>query len=141
MKLLLFLLLVLMTTSSFASVMGISTHPLNRRARVFSAEMTGYMSQRNEMGMGVRYTHETRKKQMVDFTVAGGQDSRALILGGGMDFNLLSETLHQPKVSIKPYLQMHKFEDQQFNLIGMAPSLRKGFSVEGYEVFPYLALP
>lgn len=125
----------------FASVMGVSTHPLNEEARVLSAEMTGYMSERNEMGAGLRYTHEVDQHKLFDFSVAGGQDSRGLVMGGGMDFELLSEDVNQPRVSFKPFIQHQKFEATNSNLFGAAPSIRKGFAVAGQEFFPYLALP
>jgi hypothetical protein len=130
-----------LTIPAFASVMGISTHPLNEEARVLSAEMTGYMSQRNEMGAGLRYTQETSPHRLMDLTVSGGQDSRGLVAGGGMDFELLHEDIDQPRVSIKPYVQHQKFEASNSNLIGAAPSIRKGFAINGQEFFPYLAIP
>lgn len=125
----------------FASVMGVSTHPFSGEARVLSAEMTGYMSQRNEMGMGLRYTQELNRQNSVDFSAAGGQDSRGLTMGGGIDFMLLNEELYQPRVSLKPFVQYQKFEAQSSNILGVAPSIRKGISVQGQEFFPYLALP
>lgn len=124
-----------------ASVVGISTHPLNDEGRVLSAEMTGYMSQKNEMGAGLRYTQEVDQYKILDFTVSGGQDSRGLTLGGGMDFEILSEDVSQPRLSIKPYLQYQKFDEEKSNLLGAAPTLRKGFSLNGQEFFPYLAIP
>lgn len=126
---------------SLASVVGISTHPLNDEARVLSAETTGYMSQRHEVGMGLRYTQELQPGQLLDLSASGAQESRGLMVGGGMDFELLREDVSQPRVSIKPYLQYHKFEGDKLNLVGAAPTLRKGFSIEGNEFFPYLALP
>jgi hypothetical protein len=141
MKIIFITILLILPLTSFASVMGVSTHPLNEQARVLSAEMTGYMSQRNEMGMGLRYTHEVTQHQLLDFSVAGGQDSRGLIMGGGMDFELLSEDVNQPHVSMKPFFQYQKFESANSSLMGAAPSIRKGFAVQGQEFFPYLALP
>jgi len=136
------LIFILFQASSLmASVIGISTHPLNDEARVFSAEMTGYMSQRNEMGAGLRYTQEVDRHRILDFTASGGQDSRGLTLGTGMDFELLSEDVSQPRISLKPYVQYQKFEEETSNLIGAAPTIRKGFSVHGQEFFPYLAIP
>lgn len=135
------LALILLPLTSLASVMGVSTHPFSDEARVLSAEMTGYMSQRNEMSMGLRYSHEVSHNRMLDFSVAGGQDSRGLLMGAGMDFELVSEELYRPRVSIKPFMQYQKFEAEASNLIGAAPSIRKGFSVQGQEFFPYLAVP
>lgn len=124
-----------------ASVIGISTHPLNEEGRVLSAEMTGYMSQRSEVGAGLRYTQEVEQGRILDFTAAGAQDSRGLTLGAGMDFEILSEDVSQPRLSIKPYWQHQKYESESSNLVGAAPTIRKGFSLNGQEFFPYLAVP
>lgn len=135
------LLILAICPALHASIIGISTHPLNDEARVLSAEMTGYMSRRQEVGMGVRYTQEVEQGRLLDFTAGGAQESRGLYLGGGMDFEVLREDVSQPRVSIKPYFQHQKFEDYKANLAGAAPTLRKGFSIQGNEFFPYLALP
>jgi hypothetical protein len=135
------ILFVFLTINCYGSVIGVSTHPFQRNARVLSAEMTGYMSQRHEMGMGLRYTHELRNRNLADLTVAGGQESRNLTAGGGIDIKLLSEQMYRPRFSFKPYFQYQKFDDQTSSVVGMAPALRKGFSVSGAEFFPYLALP
>lgn len=127
--------------SAFGSVIGVSTHPMNEEGRLLSAEVTGYMSQRNEMGAGLRYTQEVSDDRILDFTASGGQDSRGLTVGGGMDFTLLREDISQPRLSIKPYLQYQKFESESANLLGFAPTMRKGFSAGGKEFFPYLAIP
>ena len=126
---------------SQATVVGISTHPLNEEAKVLSAEMTGYMSQRHEVGMGLRYTQELNPGQLLDLAAGGAQDSRGLFLGGGMDFEILHEDVSQPRVSMKPYYQYQKFDNFKQNMIGAAPTLRKGFSIDGNEFFPYLAVP
>ena len=122
-------------------MVGISTHPLNDEAKVLSAEMTGYMSQRQEVGMGLRYTQELNPGRILDISASGAQNSRGLALGSGMDFELLREDVSQPRVSLKPYYQYLKYEDINQNLIGAAPTIRKGFSIEGNEFFPYLAVP
>lgn len=121
--------------------MGISTHPLSSNGKVFSAEMTGYMSERNEMGAGIRYTQEVDDYKTLDFKVSGAQESRGLTLGMGMDFELLNEDIIQPRISIKPYFEHQRFEDATSTYLGLAPSLRKGFSLSGQEIFPYLAVP
>ncbi len=135
------LLVFLLPLSSFASIMGISAHPLNRQARVLSSEMTGYMSQRNEVGAGLRYTQEVAKGRLLDASVAGAQESRALTLGTGLDFELQREDVSAPRVGLKPYLQYQKFDGESANLLGVAPSLRKGFVLSNQEFFPYLAIP
>jgi hypothetical protein len=140
MKILLIAFLFL-TFSAHANIVGISTHPLNSEGKVLSAEMTGYMSERNEIGAGLRYTQEVDRYKVFDFTAGGGQDSRGLNLGMGMDFELLSEDISQPRISIKPFFQHQRFDDTSSSLIGAAPTLRKGLSISGQEFFPYLAIP
>jgi hypothetical protein len=140
MKIIIILSLLLSLTVQ-ASVIGISTHPLNEEGRVLSAEMTGYMSQRSEMGAGLRYTQEVDQGRILDFTASGAQDSRSLTLGAGMDFEILSEDVSQPRLSLKPYWQHQKYESESANLIGAAPTIRKGFSLNGQEFFPYIAVP
>lgn len=138
---LLIILILSVCQSTFASVMGISTHPLNNNARVLSAEMTGYMSRQQELGMGLRYTQELSRGNILDFTASGARDARALTLGGGMDFEVLREDVIQPRISLKPYYQHQKFQDVKTSLLGVAPTIRKGLSIQGAEFFPYLALP
>jgi hypothetical protein len=140
MKILLITVLFL-TLSAHANIVGISTHPLNNEGRVLSAEMTGHMSERKEIGAGLRYTQEVDRYKVFDLTAGGGQDSRGLVLGMGMNFELLSEDISQPRVSIKPFFQHQRFNDTVSSLIGAAPTLRKGFSITGQEVFPYVAIP
>ncbi len=135
------LCLLIVSFKSLASVVGISTHPLNDEARVLSAEMTGYMSQRHEVGMGLRYTQELDRGQLLDLVAGGAQESRGLFLGGGMDFEILREDVSQPRLSMKPYYQYQKMDNFKQYLIGAAPTMRKGFSVNGNEFFPYLAVP
>jgi hypothetical protein len=138
---LLILFLLLASGQLLASIVGISTHPLSREARVLSAEMTGYMSLRQEVGMGLRYTQELNRHQLFDVSASGGQDSRSFMLGTGVDFELLSESNYQPRVGLKPFAHYQRFENTGNTLLGLAPSLRKGFAVMGNEFFPYLALP
>lgn len=126
--------------TAYASVVGVTTHPLSDEARVLSAEMTGYMSQRNEMGAGVRYTQGINGN-LLDVTAAGAQNSRSMIIGAGMDMEVLKEDVNQPRVSVKPYIQQMTFESASSTLSGIAPTLRKGFSAAGKEVFPFLSLP
>lgn len=135
------LLSLFTSVAAQASIVGISTHPLNDEGRVLSAEMTGYMSQKHEMGAGIRYTQEVDQYKILDLTASGAQESRGASMGAGLDFELLSEDVSQPRVSIKPYLQYQKFESETSTLMGAAPTLRKGFSIQGQEFFPYLAIP
>jgi hypothetical protein len=140
MKLINFIILLL-PISLGASVIGISTHPLTDQARLLSAEITGFMSNRNELGAGVRYTEKMYEGRVLDFNVSGGQLSRGLQMGSGMDFEIMSEDLYRPRVSMKSFLQFQKYENQSFAFFGGAPTLRTGLSLNGQEIFPYAAIP
>jgi hypothetical protein len=140
MKTIYFITLFLCVNAS-ASIMGISNHPLGTNARLLSAEITGHMSQRNEMAAGLRYTQKVSRKRIFDLNVSGGQSSRGLQIGSGMDFELLPEKLHLPKVSIKAYHLHQRFESQSHTSVGLAPAIKKSFGFMGKEFFPYLATP
>jgi len=135
------MIILLISVSAKASVLGISTHPLDSRARVLSAEMTGYFSQHHEMGMGMRYTQDVDATTRADFMAAGGQDSRGLIAGGGVDFEMIHEDVSAPRFSVKPFVQYIRFETASDTVLGVAPSMRKELSIQGFEFFPYLGLP
>jgi len=132
---------VLFSFKSWASIVGISTHPLNEKSRVLSAEMTGYMSKQNEMGMGLRYTQALSDFKILDFNLSGAQESRAMNMNLGMDFIVLEEDVSRPRFSFKTFLGLSKYENEKTNSIGFAPTMRKGLSVGKQEIFPYLSIP
>ncbi len=137
----LIIFLVLFSIKSWASIVGISTHPLNEKSRVLSAEMTGYMSRQNEMGMGLRYTQSVSDYKVLDFNISGAQESRAMNMNLGMDFIVLNEDVSRPRLSFKSFLGFSKIDNEKNNLIGFAPTMRKGLSIGKQEIFPYLSIP
>jgi hypothetical protein len=135
------LLIGLFSLNSWASVVGVSTHPMSEDTKLLSAEMSGFMSQRREMGAGLRYTQQVDEARTMDFAVSGGQNSRGFTFGAGLDFELLHEEIERPRVSVKPFVLQEHFERTNSTLIGLSPTIRKNFSFNGFEIFPYLALP
>lgn len=133
-------ILLFLSLPAHSTIVGITTHPLAREAQVLSAEMTGYMSQRNEMGAGARYT-QGFDNRLLDIYLSGAQESRSMSYGAGLDFQVLSEELNRPRISIKPGFRQLTFESESATQVGAAPSIRKGVAVAGYEVFPFLSLP
>lgn len=126
---------------SHASVVGVSTHPMREDSKLLTAEMSGFMSQRREMGAGLRYTQQVDDSRVLDFAVSGGQDSRGATFGAGLDFELLHEEIERPRVSMKAFAVQEHFERSNSSLVGVAPTIRKNLSFNGFEIFPYLALP
>lgn len=135
------LIALVVSTTAHSSVVGISTHPLSNRARLLSAEMTGYMGKRNDMGAGARYTQKLGSQDLLDLSASGAQNSKSMNLGAAIDLEILSEDVYRPRVSFKPFLLHQKLDDIKTSVVGGAPTLRKGFSLRGQEVFPYLAIP
>jgi hypothetical protein len=140
MKILLIIFLLSLQISQAAFV-GISTHPLNDNAKVLSAEFTGFMSQRHEVGMGARYTQEVMNGRILDLGVMGAQNSRSLMVNSSLDFKILDEDIYRPRFSLRPYLGYSKVEENVQNLVGLAPVIRKGFSLNQVEFFPYISIP
>ncbi|HXH31114.1 MAG TPA: hypothetical protein VNJ01_09915 [Bacteriovoracaceae bacterium] len=136
-----FFVIILTSVSVHASIVGITTHPLKNNAKLLSAEMTGYMGQRLGMGAGVRYTQEMTSHNYLDLSVASTQDAKAMYMGAAMDLEVISEDMRRPRVSVKPFLQIQRYDDVKASVVGAAPSLRKGFSLRGVEFFPFLAVP
>lgn len=122
-------------------MVGVSTHPMGQDSKLLTAEMSGFMSQRREMGAGLRYTQHVDDAKVFDAAVSGGQDSRGFTFGAGLDFELLHEEIERPRVSVKPFFLQEHFERTNSTLVGFAPTIRKNLSFNGFEVFPYLALP
>ncbi len=135
------LLSLFAAVTSHASIVGITTHPLKNQSRLLSAEMTGYTGQRSEMGAGLRFTQETTPNNLLDLSVAATQDSKAVNMGAAMDLEVLHEDISQPRVSVKPFLQYQKYADVKASVVGAAPTVRKGFTIQGHEFFPFLAVP
>lgn len=135
------LLSLLFSINSWASVVGVSTNPMSEDTKLLTAEMSGFMSQRREMGAGLRYTHQVDEEKILDAAVSGGQDSRGFTFGMGLDFELIHEEIERPRVSVKPFFLQEHFERTNSTLIGFAPTIRKNIILGGLELFPYLALP
>jgi hypothetical protein len=136
-----FILFLLMSSSAFSSVVGVTTHPLSREARVITGELAGYFNKRNEMGGGLRYTQSVFEKHLLDVAISGGQYSRGFTVNAGMDFELLSEEENQPRVSVKPFYMNQHFDRESSSVMGAAPTLRKTARIEEFEFYPFLALP
>jgi len=135
------LLTLLISLNLQASVVGVSTHPIGQDTKLLTAEMSGFMSQRREMGAGLRYTQQVDEGKILDAAVSGGPDSRGFTFGMGLDFELIHEEIQRPRVSVKPFFLQEHFERTNSTLVGFAPTIRKNMVLVGVEIFPYLALP
>lgn len=135
------ILLFIFCTHAYSSVIGVSSYPLHRKAQVISAEMTGFMGSERELGMGLRYLHKLNSVQTIDLAASGGQQERAWQMGAGLDFKIFSEDGYLPRLSVKPYWQYQKIGEENFVTTAVAPTVSKGFVIQGFEFYPYVSIP
>ncbi|MFA7613680.1 MAG: hypothetical protein WCY48_05530 [Candidatus Caldatribacteriota bacterium] len=121
--------------------MGISTHPLKIHSQAFTAEMLGHMGHSREIGMGMRYTRDLDYFKRFDVAVSAGENSQSYLIGAGLEVEVLSEDIETPRMGIKGFYQYQKELFANYSHLGIAPNVSKGFSLEGMEFFPFLALP
>ena len=138
-----FLLLTVGLTAQKAHAYGtgLSTYPLEVESKFISAELTGITSQGGGLGMQARFTDKLSERGTVDagLGISGGEHSARLF--AGYDYELFPDYENQPRSSIKAFLENSKEFDTRKNIIGIAPTISKGFTFWGKEAFPYLTIP
>jgi hypothetical protein len=127
--------------AAFAYGTGISTFPLEVEKKVLSAEVTGIVSNGSGLGLQARYTQKLSELASVDagLGISGGERSARLF--AGYDYELFPDYDMQPRTSIKAFVENSKEFGVRRNILGIAPSVSKGFSFWGQEAFPYLSVP
>lgn len=129
------------SSAAFGYGMGISTFPLAEDKKVLSTEVTGIVSDGGGIGLQARYTQKLTESSAVDagLGISGGERSARLF--AGYDYELFPDYDMQPRTSIKAFVENSKEFGTRRNILGIAPSVSKGFSFWGKEAFPYLSLP
>lgn len=129
------------SSAAFGYGMGISTFPLAEDQKVLSAEVTGIVHNGSGVGLQARYTQKLNAVSAVDAGVgiAGGERSARLF--AGYDYELFPDYDLQPRTSLKAFIENSKEFGTRRNILGLAPTVSKGFSFWGHEAFPYLSLP
>jgi hypothetical protein len=120
---------------------GLSTYPLEVETKLISAEFTGITSQGGGLGMQARFTDKLTEKGTIDagLGISGGERSARLF--AGYDYELFPDYENQPRTSVKAFVENSKEFNARRNILGLAPSVSKGFTFWGKEAFPYLSLP
>ncbi|MBP9682003.1 MAG: hypothetical protein KBD76_11400 [Bacteriovorax sp.] len=120
---------------------GISSFPLDVETKLISAEFTGITSTGGGLGMQARYTQKLTEKGAIDagLGISGGERSARIF--AGYDVELFPDYENQPRTSIKAFLENSKEFNSRRNILGLAPTISKGFVFWGKEAFPYLSLP
>ncbi len=127
--------------SVYAYGTGISTFPLETDKKLISAEITGITSNGGGLGLQTRFTQKLNERSTVDagLGISGGERSARLF--AGYDFEIIPDYESQPRVSLKAFLENSKEFDKRRNILGLTPTVSKGFSFWGKEAFPYLSIP
>ncbi|MBY0413247.1 MAG: hypothetical protein K2Q18_03735 [Bdellovibrionales bacterium] len=127
--------------AAFGYGTGISTFPLAEDKKVLSTEVTGIVSDGGGLGLQARYTQKLNQTSAVDagLGISGGERSARLF--AGYDYELFPDYDIQPRTSLKAFIENSKEFGTRRNILGIAPSISKGFSFWGKEAFPYLSLP
>lgn len=120
---------------------GLSSYPLELEAKFISAEFTGITSQGGGIGMQARFTDKLSEKGTIDagLGISGGERSARLF--AGYDYELFPDYQNQPRTSVKAYVENSKEFGARRNIIGLAPTVSKGFTFWGKEAFPYISIP
>lgn len=128
-------------SNAYAYGTGISTFPLEQDKKIISAEFTGIVSSGGGVGMQARYTQKLTDLSSIDagLGISGGERSARLF--AGYDYELFPDYESQPRTSIKAFIENSKEFGSRRNIIGLAPTISKGFVFWGQEAFPYLSLP
>lgn len=137
----LFLSLGLGSSAAFAYGTGISTFPLQEDKKILSTEVTGIVSNGGGIGLQARYTQKLNQQSVIDagLGISGGERSARLF--AGYDYELFPDYDTQPRTSIKAFIENSKEFGTRRNILGVAPSISKGFVFWGKEAFPYLSVP
>lgn len=132
----------LISANAFAYGMGISSFPMPEDKKIISAEPTAILSSGGGVGLQARYTQKLNQVSSFDFGlgVSGGDRSAARVFTG-YDYEILPDYGDQPRTAVKAYYENTKEFGVRKNVIGLAPTISKGFSFWGREAFPYLSVP
>lgn len=120
---------------------GMSSYPLSADDKLISAEATGITSAGGGIGLQARFTQRINEKATVDAGLGIGGGERSARLFAGYDHELFPDYESQPRFSLKAFVENSKEYNVRRNILGIAPTISKGFSFWGKEAFPYIAIP
>ncbi|MBL7663648.1 MAG: hypothetical protein JNM93_00830 [Bacteriovoracaceae bacterium] len=141
MKNILIVLAMLFSLRAFAQNIGVSTHPFSLKSSVINAELANNTSNGTGTGVNLRYYNRLADDVNMDvgYGVNSGDRENRFFLG--TDYRLFPDYGYQPRISVKGMYSYGKEFDQKLHRIGFAPTISKGFNVNGNEVFPFVAIP
>lgn len=142
-RLLATLSLTLLSTSAIANYgVGVLSKPFEGdKKKLITAEMNGVFNNGKGMAMQARYKQQLAKNINLDAGVGAGGGERASRFFIGTDIELYPDTGKQPRISVRPSLTRANEFSQNRTILGVAPTISKGYSFWGKEAYPFVALP
>jgi hypothetical protein len=135
------LLTVFASQALWAFGVGYSSYPMLSNKGIISTEFTGVTSNGAGVGLQGRYTYKWQSDIILDAGagISSGDRSRSFFIGS--DYELYPDFGNQPRVSIKGTLDYAEEFNSQKSILGIAPTVSKGFNAWGREVYPFVSLP
>jgi hypothetical protein len=129
------------TQKAHAYGTGLTSYPLEVETKLISAEFTGITSTGGGLGLQARFTDKLSESGTIDagLGISGGERSARLF--AGYDYELFPDYENQPRTSIKAFVENSKEFNARRNILGLAPTVSKGFTFWDKEAFPYLSIP
>lgn len=126
---------------ALASNIGLSTHPLEVDKQVFKSELSNSFSEGQGNGIELSYLYVLTKEASVDagIEVSDGDQSSKLYVASTYEF--FPDYDNQPRMTVKGAFERSRLDGDGQSSFMFAPTLSKGMSAWGQEIFPYVAVP
>lgn len=134
-------MLMALSTQAFGYGVGVSNFPLERNYGTFTMEYLGFVSNAHGDGFQARYSRKMNSIVTLDGGLGISNSEYNKRFFAGADIELLPDYGKQPRVSLRPYFQSAEERDTRRNIIGMSPTVSKGFNFWGKEAYPFIGLP
>lgn len=129
------------STSLFASTVGISTYPIIFQKNILSMEFNGIMSEGGGVGIQGRYSRIVSERTILDAGVglSAGNKTNAIFFGG--NYEIYADYHKQPKVTIRGQWESSNEYGARYNIISLTPIISKGFVASNKNIFPHISFP
>lgn len=120
---------------------GIITHPATVNTKIVSTEFIGVVRDGKGVGFQARYMQKLTRELKLDggFGISGGDRANRFFVSG--DYMLFPDYGMQPRISARGYYENAKEFDARRHILGVSPTVSKGFSFWGREGYPFIAIP
>lgn len=140
-KCLLLVLVFSLPSLSFAYGIGYASYPLQEKQLLLAPEFVGLFSNGAGAGIQGRVTFKPNQPFVVEGGFGVGTGDRPVRIFTGVDYEIFPDYDNQPRVSVKGSYEYAREFKQGINILGVAPTISKGFLFWGHKAYPYFAIP